>query len=82
MTTLVLEIPDELDAALKEASAERDAPEAVVARQLLERALLGSISAGSTAASWLAKWRGRLRDCTTAKQDDTRLAFLLAKHLR
>jgi predicted transcriptional regulator len=82
MTTLTLEIPDELNAALRAISARRHLPEAEIVRELLEREIYKEQPISNVADSWLENWRGQLRGKEQAKAGDDRLSHLLNKHLR
>lgn len=81
MTTLTLNISDELLAALHSASKERHLPESTVAVELLHRALLKERPAGNSARLWIENWRGQLKG-HEAGTGDPREQHLLAKHLR
>lgn len=79
MTTLTLNISEELLAALHMAGRDRRLPEADVAVELLQGALLSGATP-SRSDRWVEAWRGRLK----GKEADTdpRVQHLLAKHLR
>jgi hypothetical protein len=80
MTTLTLNISDELLEALLLASRERSLPETTVAVEVLEGALLKETPRGN-AGRWVETWRGRLKG-QEATLADPRVQHLLAKHLR
>lgn len=82
MTTLTLEIPEELDAALRSASARRHTSPPRLARELLERALSAEVRPANAAEQWLEHWRGSLPEPGGTTGDDVRLEHLLKKHLR
>ncbi|HYE37539.1 hypothetical protein [Methylocaldum sp.] len=81
MSTLTLEIPEELDAALRAASARRRVHPSTLVREVLEKALASEAEQPAAASQWLSRWRGSLRDMPEA-DDEARLAHLLKKHLR
>lgn len=80
MTTLTLEIPDELEAALEAASHRRKKSPLVIAREALESALLFEPLPPDRVETWLANWRGRLEHSGTTGESE-RLAHLIAKHV-
>lgn len=80
MTTLTLNISEKLLEALNLAGRERSLPEAAVAVEVLEGALLKD-APGTSASRWVETWRGRLKG-QDASPDDLRAQHLLAKHLR
>jgi plasmid stability protein len=82
MTTLTVEIPKKLEAALRATSARRQMPESDVVRELLEQALMNEMKPSNNAELWVAQWRGQLRGKEQAAADDGRLSHLLNKHLR
>ena len=82
MTTLTIEIPKELESALRATSARRHISESAVVRELLEQALMSEMKPSNDAELWVAQWRGRLRGKEQAAMDDGRLSHLLNKHLR
>lgn len=82
MTTLTVEIPKHLEAALRATSDRRQMPESAVVRELLEQALMNETKPPNGADLWLAQWRGQLRGKEQATTDDGRLSHLLNKHLR
>lgn len=81
MTTLTLNISEELLAALHMAGRERRLPEAEVAVELLEGALLTEAPT-SKSDRWVEAWRGRLKGKESTTDADPRVLHLLAKHLR
>ena len=83
MTTLTLDISDELLSALHDAGKERRLSESTVAVELLNRALLKypATAANSRARIWVENWRGQLKGEETVASDP-RVQHLLAKHLR
>ncbi len=82
MATLNVEIPDELDSALRAASARLQLPEMDLVRELLKRGLTQETSVPKAADRWLENWRGQLRGKEQALDGDERLSHLLSKHLR
>ena len=82
MSTLTLEIPEELEAALRAASARRRVPPSTLVREALERALAAEMESPAAVDQWLPRWRGSLREPPEATNDDARLTHLLNKHLR
>lgn len=80
MNVITLKLPDDLHAALKEASARRHLSKSAVVREALEQSLALQSNEAAAAQRWVAQWRGRFQPA--AKTDDPRLAHLLAKHLR
>jgi predicted transcriptional regulator len=82
MSTLTLEIPEKLDAALRAASARRRVPPSTLVREALERALALEAEPSTAADQWLSRWRGSLRETPEPSDDEARLAHLLKKHLR
>jgi predicted transcriptional regulator len=82
MSTLTLEIPEELEAALHAASARRRVPPSTLVREALERALASETESSATVDQWLSRWRGSLREPPESSDDEARLAHLLKKHLR
>ncbi len=81
MTTLTLNISEELLAALNLAGRERQVSEDQVAVELLEGALLPDGTA-SRSDRWIEAWSGRLKGREDAASNDPRVQHLLAKHLR
>ncbi len=81
MAQLTLEIADDLNAVLTEASQRRHRPKSEIARELLEQVLLHRPTAGA-AQHWLSNWRGSLREKPQDELEDARLAHLIGKHLR
>jgi predicted transcriptional regulator len=82
MSTLTLEIPEELEAALHAASARRRVPPSILVREALEKALASESEPPTAADQWLPRWRGSLRDTPETAGDEARLSHLLKKHLR
>jgi hypothetical protein len=82
MSTLTLEIPEEVERALRDASRQRQLSEAALALEVLREVLVPATSPTSAAGVWLAAWRGRLGEPVAGGEHDPRLAFLLDKHLR
>ena len=82
MTTLTLEISEELNTALRAISARRHLPEAEIVRELLEREIHKEQPILNASDSWLENWRGQLQGKERANSDDDRLSHLLDKHLR
>lgn len=80
MITLTLEIHDELEAAIEAASHRRKKSPLVIVREVLETALLVDPLPPDRVDSWIANWRGRLKD-TGAPGEAFRLAHLIAKHV-
>jgi predicted transcriptional regulator len=58
VNTLTLKIPEELDAALKTASAQRGMSKSAVVREAIEQALGRQLESAATAERWLGQWRG------------------------
>lgn len=81
MTTLTLNVSDELLAALNSAGRERSLSESTVAVELLNQALLKRPAAENSAQRWVETWRGQLKGREEAA-GDPRVQHLLAKHLR
>lgn len=86
MNIITLKLPEDLEAALRAASKQRGLSKSAVVREALQQSLgLHEKRAGS-AARWAAQWRGRLsvpaKGSRGSTEDDARLAYLLAKHLR
>ncbi|MEI6415774.1 MAG: hypothetical protein WCP34_16155 [Pseudomonadota bacterium] len=83
MSLLTLEIPDELDTALREVSVRRRVHQSVLVREVLEKALVPESQLPNNAERWVSRWRGSLRDTTEAdSNNETRLADVLKKHMR
>lgn len=84
MHVLTLKIPDDLNAALQEASAKRGLSKSAVVREALEQSLLAQGVAAGAAERWVAQWQGRLKlpSAREAQVTDPRLAHLLSKHVR
>ena len=84
MNVITLKLPDDLNAALKEASRRRGLSKSAVVREALEQSLLTQGVAASAAERWVAQWQGRLKLPTASDVEavDPRLAHLLAKHVR
>ena len=81
MSTLTLEIPDELDAALRIESARRQLSPAVLVREALEHLLVREEEQPTAASQWLSRWRGSLCDTAEVAADEVRVTDLLKKHL-
>ncbi len=84
MNVLTLKLPDDLHAALKEASRQRGLSKSAVVREALAQSLLAQGVAASAAERWVAQWQGRLTLPAASEADatDPRLAHLVAKHVR
>ncbi|MBI3523794.1 MAG: hypothetical protein HY066_04590 [Betaproteobacteria bacterium] len=82
MSTLTVEIPQTLEAALRATRVRRQMPESAVVCELLEQALKSEMIPSSDAALWVSQWRGELRGKEKAAIDEERLSHLLNKHLR
>ena len=82
MTSLTVEIPDELNNLLRAISTRRHLPEADIVRELLERELRNEQVKSNLADRWLENWRGQLQGKENANVEDERLLHLLRKHLR
>lgn len=84
MHVLTLKIPDDLNAALLEASAKRGLSKSAVVREALEQSLLAHGVAAGAAERWVTQWQGRLKLplAGDAHVTDARLAQLLSKHVR
>jgi predicted transcriptional regulator len=82
MPTLTLKIPDELDAALRTASARRQVGKSEFVRQALNATLEAELRETEAASRWLARWSNCLAPMDEAALDDARLEHLLQKHLK
>lgn len=82
MSTLTLEIPEELDVALRAASARRHIAPSALVREALEKALASEAQPPTAVDQWLSRWRGSLREPPAVVNGEARLAHLLEKHLR
>ncbi|MEI7868303.1 MAG: hypothetical protein WCI11_10455 [Candidatus Methylumidiphilus sp.] len=82
MTTITVEIPDELNHVLRSISTRRHLPEADIVLELLEREFRNEQARSTLADRWLENWRGRLQGKEQASTEDERLSYLLNKHLR
>ena len=84
MHVLTLKIPDDLNAALQEASAKRGLSKSAVVREALEQSLLAHGVAAGAAERWVTQWQGRLKlpSIGGAQVTDARLEHLLSKHVR
>ncbi|MCX7110095.1 MAG: hypothetical protein NTX45_08195 [Proteobacteria bacterium] len=82
MTTITVEIPDELNHVLRSISTRRHLPEADIVLELLEREFRNEQARSTLADRWLENWRGQLQGKEQASTEDERLSYLLNKHLR
>ena len=83
MNTLTLKIPQTLDGALQMASTRRRISKSAVVREALERTLTFELKQSGPASAWLERWRGSVREASTLQlKRDSRMAHILAKHLR
>ena len=82
MTTITVEIPDELNHVLRSISTRRHLPEADIVLELLEREFRNEQARSTLADRWLENWRGQLQGKEQASSEDERLSYLLNKHLR
>jgi predicted transcriptional regulator len=84
MNVITLKLPDDLHAALKEASRKRGLSKSAVVREALEQSLLAQGEAAGAAERWVAQWQGRLKlpEASSVEAIDPRLAHLLSKHVR
>ncbi|TAN53933.1 MAG: hypothetical protein EPN21_00120 [Methylococcaceae bacterium] len=81
MSTLTLDIPDTLNAALKAASVRRQIPLSTLVREVLEKALVAEAPQPNAADHWLSHWYGKWPDMPKVTDGEARLAHLLKKHL-
>ena len=84
MNVITLKLPDDLNAALKEVSRKRGLSKSAVVREALEQSLLSQGVAAGAAERWVAQWQGSLMlpEASEVEAGDSRLAHLLAKHVR
>ncbi|MDR0672728.1 MAG: ribbon-helix-helix domain-containing protein [Zoogloeaceae bacterium] len=82
MHTLTLKIPDELDAALRTASTQRQLGKSEFVRQALAVALEAELRQTKAASRWLERWSGSLAPAGANALDDARLEHLRQKHLK
>ena len=84
MNVITLKLPDDLHAALNEASRKRGLSKSAVVREALQQSLLTQGVAASAAERWVAQWQGSLRlpAASDVAVSDPRLAHLLSKHVR
>jgi predicted transcriptional regulator len=82
MHTLTLKIPDELDTALRTASAKRQVGKSEFVRQALGEALKAELRETEAASRWLERWSNRLAPMEENTLGDARLEHLLQKHLK
>lgn len=82
MRTLTIKIPDELDAALRAASARRQIRKSELVRRSLQAALDAELQDNGAADRWVARWRGSLIPETRRVSDSARLQHLLGKHVK
>jgi predicted transcriptional regulator len=84
MNVLTLKLPDDLHAALNEASRQRGLSKSAVVREALEAALRAQGAAAGAAERWVTQWQGTLKlpDPSGLDATDLRLAHLMAKHVR
>jgi predicted transcriptional regulator len=82
MHTLTLKIPDELDAALRNASIRRQVGKSEFVRQTLSAALEAELRETRAPDRWLERWSNYLVPMDEAALADARLEHLLQKHLK
>ncbi len=84
MNVITLKLPEDLHAALNEASRQRGLSKSAVVREALELSLLAQGVAAGAAERWVTQWQGKLKlpDPRGLEASDPRLSHLLAKHVR
>jgi predicted transcriptional regulator len=84
MNVLTLKLPDDLHAALNEASRQRGLSKSAVVREALETSLRAQGAAAGSAERWVTQWQGKLKlpDPRGLESTDPRLSYLLARHVR
>ena len=84
MNVITLKLPDDLNAALNEVSRKRGLSKSAVVREALEQSLLAQGTVAGAAERWVARWQGALKlpEANEVGATDSRLAHLLAKHVR
>ena len=84
MNAITLKLPDDLNAALNEASRKRGLSKSAVVREALEQSLLAQGALAGAAERWVAQWQGSLKlpEANKVQATDPRLAHLLGKHVR
>jgi len=97
MNVITLKLPDELNDALRKASAQRKLSKSAVVREALEQALLRQSDEAGASERWVAQWRGSMTVARRVRgtaggasatkgpepaSADARLTHLLDKHVR
>ena len=82
MHTLTLKIPDDLDAALRAASAKRQLGKSEFVRQALSTALEAELRETEASSRWLERWSNCLAPLDEGVLGDVRLEHLRQKHLK
>jgi predicted transcriptional regulator len=84
MKVITLNLPDDLHAALNEASCQRGLSKSAVVREALENSLRSQSVTAGAAVRWVTQWQGALKlpDARGPEVSDPRLSHLVAKHVR
>lgn len=79
-----MRLPDDLIAALSEASRQRGLSKSAVVREALKQSLLAQSEAPGAAERWIMRWQGKLKlpDPQGLEAAHSRLSHLRAKHAR